>query len=113
MLLRPGEVLQGRAERYCGDHAEIDLHASGQADGHFRVAAGQDLGQPAVMGQVIHHRVCILCLDQEIQIAHGILATAIGAGGFDCFDRPATVHVAEDRLDVLIGIGPEHATVGL
>ena len=70
------------------------------------------LGQPAVVGQMVHHTLCIFGDGQKIQIAHGILAAAITAGGFDFLDSPATVHVAENRLDVLIGLGPKHAAVG-
>ena len=39
VVLRPGEVLQGRAERFFGHDAEVDLHPSGEPDRHLRVAA--------------------------------------------------------------------------
>ena len=43
VLLRAGEVLQGRPERLGRHDAQIDLQAAGQPDRHLRVAAEQHL----------------------------------------------------------------------
>ena len=42
VLLRAGEVLQGRAERLGRHRAQVDLHAGCQPQRHLRLAAGQD-----------------------------------------------------------------------
>ena len=74
----------------------------------------EHLGHAGIGGQAVHHGLGVGGDGQEVEVAHGFAAAAIAAGRFDLARRPGSfAHMGEDLLDELVGLGPEHALVGL
>ena len=62
---------------------------------------------------MIHHGVDVAGDHQEIQIADGLPAASIAAGGGDLLHGFAGVHVRQDFLHVLVGLDPQDPPLGL
>ena len=51
--------------------------------------------------------------DDKIEVADGLLAASIAAGGNDLLDGPTTLHVANDFMHKLVGLDPKDSLPGL
>ena len=112
VLFRAGEVLQGRAERLGRHGAEIDLHACLQTQRGFRIAPGDDRSDAGEGRQSVHRRGDVCADDDKIEIADGLLAASITAGGNDLLDSPTTLHVANDFMHEFVGLDPKDSLPG-
>ena len=78
--LGAGEVMQGGAVALLGHHPQVHLQAVAQHHGGFGVAPGQHLAHVFVGHEGVHHPPGLLAGDQDVQVAHGLLAAAVAAG---------------------------------
>ncbi len=81
MLLGAGEVLEGEGELGVRDGAEVALEAVFQADRRLGVAADDDGFHLRQGGEILADKRGFLGGDKEIEIVHGFLGAAEGAGG--------------------------------
>jgi hypothetical protein len=86
VLFGAGEVVQGGAEAFRFDHAQVHLQAVAQDDGGAGGPLGEDLLHLVVMDEVLDHRFWFACRHQDIQVAHRFLAATVTAGDDDLHD---------------------------
>ena len=93
MGLRSGEVLHGGAERFGRQQADVDLHAAAQVEADFVVAAGDDVHERRILGDVgdgllaaFFGLVQAPAGDEDVEVAYGFAAAAQRSGGRDLVD---------------------------
>ena len=94
--LEPVKYWQGEGELGVGNGAEVALDAGFQADRGLGFAAGDDGGHLRQGGEILADEGGLPGGDEEIQIVHGFLGAAEGAGHGDAADLRVEAQGFED-----------------
>src|ERR1700733_4330439 len=92
MGLRSSEILHGRAERFRGQEANIDLHAAAQVKTDFVVAAGDYVHQRRILSYVGDGPLASFFSgaggtgDENVEVANGFATPAQRSGGRNLVD---------------------------
>jgi hypothetical protein len=114
MRLRAGEVLQQVPVALGRDDAEVEPQAVVRDDRRFRRSAGDDLGHPRERGEMGGERRRIARGGDDVEVAHGLAATAHAARLGDPLGRRVLAELGDRALDGGQDLAEEHAsTFGL
>ena len=112
MLLRAGEILQGRTKRFLRHNTQVDLHIPRTTHARFRVSLQQHSCRSLPGNEMLHDRRGPLAFHHDVEIANRFAPASPAA----CTLHPPCLRTAADPdqklLEDPVRFQPEQAGVG-
>ena len=106
VVLRPGEMVQGKRKLGRRHDAQIRLQSALEAHARLRIALRRDLLHPGLRDKPVHHRREVLRRHDKIQVAHRLEPAPQAARRLGALDLGQRAQPRHDRLRNFRGLPP-------